>query len=93
VPRILDVGDGGDDVIADTKNEISSNISAVDVTIEWDMDSWLSAKAPGSDWRGLRNAGAGAIVDEALDIRAISSGGRTQSSRSNRIATSKSSLS
>jgi hypothetical protein len=41
VPRILDVGDGGDDVIADTKNEISSNISAVDVTIESDMDSWL----------------------------------------------------
>ena len=41
MPRILDVGDGGDDVIADTKNEISSNISAVDVTIEWDMDSWL----------------------------------------------------
>jgi hypothetical protein len=41
VPRILDVGDGGDDVIADTKNEISSNISAVDVTIEWDMDSSL----------------------------------------------------
>jgi len=40
VPRILDVGDGGDDVIADT-NEISSNISAVDVTIEWDMDSSL----------------------------------------------------
>jgi hypothetical protein len=41
VPRIFDIEDGGDDVIAETKNETSSNISAVDVAIEWDRDSWL----------------------------------------------------
>jgi hypothetical protein len=34
VPRILGVGDGGEEVIADTKNEISSSISAVDVVID-----------------------------------------------------------
>lgn len=78
---ILGVGDGGVDVMADIRNEMSSRVSAVLGSREWDNETRFWVKALGGEWMGLRNVGEGA-GDGALVIRVRSESGRIIRGRS-----------